>query len=72
MTKTKGLFLGARFNGQKSHGFLTLEGGVLNTNWNGDIHTSTYTLGADIGFMFKFRPLLEALIRPPLFQSSLS
>jgi hypothetical protein len=52
IAKTKGLLLGARFNGRKSHGFFTLEGGVVNTNWNGDINTSTYTLGADIGFIF--------------------
>jgi len=52
IAKTKGLLLGARFNGSKSHGFFTLEGGVVNTNWNGDINTTTYTLGSDIGFTF--------------------
>ncbi|TNE96725.1 MAG: hypothetical protein EP326_12735 [Deltaproteobacteria bacterium] len=52
IAKTKGLLLGARFNGTKSRAFFTLEGGLVNTNWNGDINTSTYTIGGDLGFVF--------------------
>ncbi len=52
LAKTKGLLLGARFNGTKSKAFFTIEGGLVNTNWNGDIDTSTYTIGGDLGLVF--------------------